>query len=665
MFLAQANASPLLLEEGEYGVSVAGHLSVLYDETGTIALEDAVADADRFQPIPGNFNAGYSSKGAWWVRLRVLPKAGGGGTWYLAINAPYTDVIDVYARDMSSDGIVRPVHKQTGAGLPLSSRDLLTHTFVVRLELEDFREEDIFLRLSGARSLSAQPVLWRLPAFVEHLTLSVLLASLAMGAAGITATGALIFGLWLRNPAFAWYGAYVGSTALVFLANTGFLPLLLTPLSPIIVLRIQGVIGCLSIMTGAIMVSEIFCPPGRLPLLRRALWGFGVAAGLGAALSTVGYYGLLAPFLMAGVLATALVVPFLAAARLVRRDPAAPWYFVGFTSYSIATCWFALVVFGIAPLNGFLAWGHQSVGLLHMAAIFIGLASALRAGVRERRALQARLLSASQENERALERAVAQRTAALENEIEARRQAEAALQVALREQRNFLLMVSHEFRTPLATVRAAVTVIERGTRQMSEGLQREAGKIVRAIARLTSLIDTFLAEEWINTVAMQIERVPVDMAAIAIDVSREQSAHTGRTIHTSGPPQMMVEGDPVLLRTVTENLVGNAVKHTDGDIRVAWLSRGGGAVLSVMDSGPGIPPEEREAIFERYYRSASAVSTPGAGIGLHIVKRVVELHQGIIAVSPGETGGSIFEVWLPARANAGGETAASQPATGV
>lgn len=659
---AAAPANPLTLDADEYGVSVAGHLAAFYDEAGTMTLEGAAAAAGQFRPIPGNFNAGYSPKGAWWLRLRILPKAGGGGTWYLAINAPYTDIVDVYARDIGPDGAARMTHKRTGALLPLSSRDLLTHTLVVRIELTDLREEDIFLRFSGARSLSAKPVLWRLPAFVQHLTINVLLAAVAVGAAAITALGALLFGLWLRSSAFAWYGAYVGSTALVFLSNTGFSALLLSPLSPVVVLRLQGMVGCLSVMTAAFVVRAIFCPPGRLPVLRWTLLALGSAAGLCIALSAAGYYGVLAPFLMAGVLVIGLLVPFLAAARLMRGEPAALWYFVGFTSYGIASLWFALVVFGLAPLNTFMEWGYQTVGLLHMAAIFAGLASALRAGARERRALQARLLRASQENERELERAVAQRTVALESEIEARRQAEAALQVALREQRNFLVMVSHEFRTPLATVRAAIAVIERGSQDMSERLQREAGKIVRSVARLTSLIDTFLAEEWINKVAMRIERVPVDIAALAADVSREQAVQTARTIHFEGLPRAVIDGDPVLLRTIIENLVGNAIKHTDDDIRVELSARDDGVVLAVIDRGAGIAPEEYEAIFERYYRSASAGSRPGAGIGLYTVKRVVDLHQGLITVSSGQEGGSMFEVWLP---GPGGRHVLSEPSPSV
>lgn len=650
-------ADPLLLDSDTFGIAVAGHLSVLRDEAGTMTAQDALAAGDRFEPIPGNFNAGYSAKGAWWLRLAVVAGPGGAGTWYLAMNAPYTDRIEFFAPDAGADATVRTVHKVAGALSPLAQRDLVTHTSVFRLVVGEGKPEIILLRLSGMRSLSAKPELWRLPAFVQHLTVHVLMVAVAIGAAGISAMGALLFGAWLRSPPFAWYGAYVGTTALVFLANTGFLPLILSSWSPTSVLRLQGVIGCLSMMSGAFMIRSIFCPDGRLPLVRKGLTAYGAAAGAGSVASLAGFYGAVAPFLMTGVLVLALFFPVIAAFRLRRGDAASIWYFVGFTSYSLATFWFALVALGFAPLTRFMEWGHQSIGLLYMVAIFAGLATTLRAGARERRDLQARLLAASRQNAAELEAAVAQRTAALTAEVAARETAEAALHVALREQRNFLVMVSHEFRTPLAIVRAAIGNIERGAVDMNERFQREAAKIVRAVTRLSSLIDTFLAEEWITHVAMRMELAPLDLAVLVADVCRELGAEADRTIACTGLERGQIEGDAVLLRTVVENLVSNALKHSDGAVHVDLRAQANGLVLSVADTGTGIAPDEQSAIFERYYRSPAGSGRPGAGVGLHIVKQVVGLHHGRITLSSARGAGSIFEVWLPC----GQPTAAALP----
>lgn len=630
-------------------VPLAGHMSVYRDETGTATMEALDADPSVFKPLPGNFNVGYSAKGAWWLRIQVRPSPEGAGTWYLAINAPYADVVDIYAPDSDDpdSGNAPIIHKRMGGLLPVAARDLQTNTLMARVVLEAGREEDIYIRLSGARSLSAKPELWRLPSFVRHLTVEVLLVALALGASAITCIGALMFGLWLRSAPFVWYGSYVGSTALVFLYNSGFLPLILHGLDPTTVLRLQGMFGCLSIMTGAFMIRSIFCPPGRLRILGRAIGAYGIIAGIGIVVSAFGYYAVMAPGLMLGVLILAGIFPILAALRVWRGEPAAWWYFVGFTSYAVATFWFALVVLGLAEPSTTQEWGHQSVGILHMAAVFGGLAAALRAGMRERRALQARLLASSVRNAQDLERAVAERTAALEAEVRARQEAEAALRVAMREQRNFLVMVSHEFRTPLATVRAAITIIERGTETMSDRLRKEAGKIVRAVSRLSALIDTFLTDDLVDRASMRIEWGPLDLALLTRVLCRDRVAESGRTIHVNGISEARMVGDQVLLSSVVENLVGNALKHSEADVFVTLGEDPDHVWLRVSDSGRGIDPAEHEAIFERYYRSPTASSRPGAGIGLHIVRRVVEMHGGEVSVDSTPGQGSTFMVLLP------------------
>ncbi|OYY12265.1 MAG: hypothetical protein B7Y70_05995 [Rhizobiales bacterium 35-68-8] len=661
---AWAEAPEPLVIGTQDGVSLSGHIAALEDRTGTLNLDDIRGMEAAFRPLKGDFSAGYTSA-AWWLRVRVVPTDGAAGTWYLALNAPYTDHIEIFAPDAGPDGTPEPAHKRTGAFRPLAERDLITNTYTVRVAFAEGMPEDIYIRLSGTRSLNAKPMLWRLPAFLKHQTLHVLLISIAMGAALVTSIGSLIFGIWLRNRQFIWYGVYVGATALVFFSNAGFLPLVLDMLAPRIVLRIQGVVSCLSIMTGAFMIRSIFCPPGRLKRLGQVFFAYGVLAGLSVPVAAAGYYGLVAPVLMAGVLIVPLLVPVVAALQLRGGGPAAIWYFVGFSSYSIATFWFAVVVFGLAPPTNLMEWGHQSIGLLHMFAIFGGLAAALQASARERRALQGRLLQAYQRNAAELEQAVAHRTAALEAEIAARQEAEAALHVAMREQRNFLVMVSHEFRTPLSTIRAAIALIERGSQDMGERLRNEAGKIVRAVARLGSLIDTFLTDELIQSATMKMDTTPVDFAALTASLSREMAAETGRTISVSGAPSALVEGDPVLLRSVVENLVGNAIKHSSGPVAVTVNESADAIVLQVADRGPGIAPDEQDLIFERYYRSPGASSRPGAGIGLHVARRVSEMHRGVIRVFSTPGNGSTFEVRLPRLKDDAALAFFSSPASGA
>ena len=110
-------------------------------------------------------------------------------------------------------------------------------------------------------------------------------------------------------------------------------------------------------------------------------------------------------------------------------------------------------------------------------------------------------------------------------------------------------------------------------------------------------------------------------------------------------------GDQVLLSSVVENLLSNALKHSDDDIHVSLGAHEDSVWLRVSDTGRGIDPAEHEAIFERYYRSPTASSRPGAGIGLHIVRRVVDMHGGEVSVDSAPGRGSTFTVLLSRHTN--------------
>lgn len=646
-------AAPVTL--GGDRVPLAGHLEVLFDPTGTMTWQEVVAAAreGRFEAIPGNFNGGYAQTGAWWLRFAVVAPADDPKGWWLSIPSPFTDIIDIYHLQQADGVSQEAVHRRTGAAFPLTTRDLLAPTFVRQMAFRAGEPQTVLLRLESRRSLSARPVLWRLPALVEHVARTMAAFSFGAGAALCAALGAFIFGVSLRSRAFMWYAAYVATTALLFLGHNGLLPIVFNTVSPFSLLRVQDTIGCLSMMTAAFMVQAIFAVPRRHRVIRMFIVGLGGAGGIGAILSAFGYYGVVAPPLMVGVLVLALLVPGLAVRSLLKGQPSAGWYFIGFASYSVTMGWFALWVLGLVPLTDVSAWIYQAVSGLHMAAIFCGLASALRGGAKERRRLNGELVQVLRTNAQALELQVRQRTSALEAEVEARRVAEAALIVALREQRHFLVVVSHEFRTPLATISTAIATIRQGA-PLDADLDRETMKISRSVGRLVSLIDTFLAEAMLERAGSKVQPETLDLAALIRDLSREHLATGEQEIHLTLPPSALLVGDALLLRAAVDNLIGNALKYSDQDIHVVLTAQEDEITLRVVDSGAGIAPDEQEKIFERYYRSSSVLSRPGAGVGLSIVKQAVELHGGSVRVTskPGE--GSTFEVRLP-RQTAGGQ----------
>ncbi|WP_165933818.1 sensor histidine kinase [Aquabacter spiritensis] len=648
---ATAAAAPLSLSARDEIAPTSGHLSVLHDPSGRMTRDEVMARSEAFEPIPGTFNAGTAQKGAWWLRLTVEPEAGSGGLWLMQMSAPYTDYIDVYASDDAEGGQGPVAAKRTGSLVPLGEREIFSHLFVVRLDLREGQRQDIYIRMAGSRSLSAAPVLWRVSPFLSEVTFNLFTVAYIVGAASIMALGAVIFGVWLRSAAFAWYGAYLGCAALVILGNTGFATLLFHPLSPVVVVRMQGIWGCCAVAAAAFVVRAIFCADGHHPLLRRGITALGLLSAGYMVASAFGLYGAIAPYLHINLFLLCLTLPWLAAMRVRRGEPASWWYFVGFSVYALSGIWLTLMVLGVLPASPAGTSGYQIASIFTMVAVLVGLATSVRAGARERRDLQVEVLRASQRKERELEEAVAQRTHALEGEVEARRTAEGALIVALREQRHFLTMVSHEFRTPLAAIQVAIASLEPRVADMDAAVRREARRIARAARRMSHLIDAFLTEEVLDRRVMHLRRARTDVAALVMEICQDMAHQTGRDIlaetHLADADRAILEADADLLRAAVENLVGNAVKYGGGPIRARLAQVGEGLSLAVTDSGPAIPETEQPFLFDRYFRGAGANSQSGLGIGLNIVQRIAAAHGGSVRVETVHGAGNTFTIWLP------------------
>ena len=123
----------------------------------------------------------------------------------------------------------------------------------------------------------------------------------------------------------------------------------------------------------------------------------------------------------------------------------------------------------------------------------------------------------------------------------------------------------------------------------------------------------------------------------------------GITVRTS-LEAVMLKGDDTLLRRMFSNLFGNALKYTPrgGSIDVSLTKADGEVVLRVADTGPGIPPDDRERVFERFVRLDPARGAGGAGLGLAIARWVAEAHSGRVRIVSSGSGGSVFAVSLPA-----------------
>jgi signal transduction histidine kinase/CheY-like chemotaxis protein len=229
----------------------------------------------------------------------------------------------------------------------------------------------------------------------------------------------------------------------------------------------------------------------------------------------------------------------------------------------------------------------------------------------------------------------------------------AQLQRRIEERDQFLAMLSHELRNPLAAILLAVEGLD--THEAPE-LANEHAIIVRQTRHLAKLVDDLLDIARVTTGKISIDRTQVDLVDIVEHCveslrARIEARRMNVSVHRKAPHVMLL-GDPVRLEQVANNLLSNALKYTPpgGDIDVAIDIDDGDAVLRVRDSGKGIPPDMLTRVFDLFMQGETTIdrSEGGMGIGLTLVQKLVELHGGSVrAYSRGRGSGSEFVVRLP------------------
>jgi two-component system sensor histidine kinase GlrK len=219
----------------------------------------------------------------------------------------------------------------------------------------------------------------------------------------------------------------------------------------------------------------------------------------------------------------------------------------------------------------------------------------------------------------------------------------------------FLRHMSHELKTPLASIREGTELLLEGAVGPVGAEQREVIGILRDNGiQLQRHIENMLSySAWeARTVGLDLEEFPIrDLVRTVIDAHRMTVlAHRLRLSVEVG--DFKVTADRAKLRLILDNLISNAVKYTppDGSIRVNSASDGTGLLVDVIDSGPGIAPEDRAHLFEAFYtgRSQANGALRGTGIGLSVVLEFTEAHGGTIILIDREGGGAHFRLRLPA-----------------
>lgn len=216
----------------------------------------------------------------------------------------------------------------------------------------------------------------------------------------------------------------------------------------------------------------------------------------------------------------------------------------------------------------------------------------------------------------------------------------------------FVSMASHEFRTPLGTILSSASLIERyNTPETEERRLKHVERIKSSVKNLTNILDDFLSIDKLETGRLQIKPSLIDVEQITQSIIDDISsiAKKGQQLHYGHFGEKEIHIDEHIYKNILINLLSNAIKYSLEDKRIDIKTEIGGdeVKLVVKDNGIGIPEEEKDLMFERFFRAKNVTNIQGTGLGLNIVKKYLDFMNGAIYFDSELNKGTTFTVVIP------------------
>ena len=250
----------------------------------------------------------------------------------------------------------------------------------------------------------------------------------------------------------------------------------------------------------------------------------------------------------------------------------------------------------------------------------------------------------------------------LEKEVHERRKAEEDAKISLQKERElnelksrFVSMASHEFRTPLSTILSSAALI---SRYQEEGQQinrtKHIDRIKNNVNGLNSILNDFLSLDKLETGNVRNHPEQVDLIKTIEEIVEELTLMTKKDQKLEFKTALKdarLTADPQLIRNILLNLTSNAIKYSESGSRVniTLHENKNSFHVEIKDQGIGIPQEDQQHLFDRFFRARNAVNIQGTGLGLNLVKKYLDLVGGEISYSSAVGKGSIFKVQLPTK----------------
>lgn len=626
-----AAPEPLTLSPAFPGGTLSGRFSRLVDAERALSFADILrADADGRFKAGGPFLGAGQTRDIHWFRFDLRREPGAEADWILELGEAYVDHFDLYVPTAANGGAAGPEDYRVvrmGDFVPFSERPMQTRLHSAPLRLAE-GTTTVYLRVDTISAMSVSARLWTPAAFAARQTTALVIHGVYFGVIIILVLGYAALGLLLRDSALLTYTGYMSVMLLYYWSANGLAAVFLPDCPGWLFNILVGSVGLGGTTAALLLWDRLLDLRRNFPRFQRLYQGIGLLCLLLALTANSDWFRIANP--VVSVLSTIMtVVSTVLIVTLIRRN-------TGDLTLRFYLATTILSFFGMLltqmKLRGVLP-SDLPIEPYQLCALVGGLV--MGAGL----ALRIRNLQ--------LERAQAEQGA-----LFATKRAE--------EQRIFVAMLSHEFRTPLASIDGAAQMIglDVADRPM---VGKRLERIRNTIRKLADLVDVFLSSQALDhgSLALQADRITLGgLLEIALDGLPVADADTRVTVRTATPDQALI-GDVQFLSIAIGNIVQNALRYSPpgSPVTVSAAADADSVTIQVVDQGRGMSAEEAARVGAIYFRATSSQGTKGSGVGMYLTRKILDAHGGSLRIDSQVGKGSTVTLQLPIGPVAALETA--------
>jgi signal transduction histidine kinase len=616
---------------------------VLEDKSNLLTIHDLSEPSiiRRFQPSQQESPNYGTSSSAFWLRFTLHNASEAQQHWILESRYPLLDTMECYTPDKNNYRV-----RTLGDAVPFAARELPYRTCLFRISLQPNETQTIYLRAVSSGPVITPCTLYTAEALLRKEYTERVLQGGFFGIMAIMLAYNLFLFFGVRELSYLYYVLYLGSFIVYQMVLDGSALEYLWPASPLWANKAYPFFA--SITAGlAIAFARSFLETAHF---RSKLWDrmmvaqMAIAAAIACGVFLVPYRVIFT--IMSAFVAVSCVLTMLTAiVAVVTGSKSARYFLTGWAVFLAAIFFLATISFGLVPFT-FTIWHLGRIGAaLEVALLSLGLA------------YRVNILREEKEKAEILRHANAE-LSTLNTTLAERNQELQSLNEQLDEANDFktkmLAMASHDMKNPLGTILSCAHLLK-------QSLPRDypdadlVDDVHTSAEGMLKLVRDLLDNSAIELGKLQLQYNTMAWSHLVLGITERYqlaASKKGQMVDVSGIEPCMTIGDEERLQQVVDNLLSNAVKYSrvDGTIVVRLFVRGQMTVLEVQDDGPGFTNDDKEKLFGHFQR-LSAKPTGGehsSGVGLSIVKKIIELHSGTITIRTELGKGSTFVVELPA-----------------